>query len=133
MSQNQDTKFTEREIAEKIICSLAKHLGQEIKWVYAAEKTVLTDYYVLCVGRSASHMQSLASYLEEDLAKEGVFAFKTEGKNSAEWILVDFGVVIVHIFSKEANAFYHIDKLFGADAFLPVDDLVNPENDSNSD
>ncbi len=119
----------EREAANLAVKSLAKHLGQDIKLVYVAEKTVLTDYYILCLGRSSAHMQALASSLEDDMAKAGVYARRTEGKNSAEWILVDFDSVIVHIFSREASQFYHMDKLFSEDSFLDIAELLDEEND----
>lgn len=119
----------ERAAANLAVKSLAKHLGQDIKLVYVADKTVLTDYYVFCVGRSSAHMQALASTLEDELAEKGVYARKIEGKNSAEWILADFGSVIVHIFSKQSSEFYHMEKLFPAESFLDIDKLLDPEND----
>ena len=119
----------EREAANLAVKSLAKHLAQDVKLVYVADKTVLTDYYVLCLGRSSTHMQALASSLEDDMAEAGIIARKTEGKNSAEWVLVDFDSVIVHIFSKQAGEFYHMDKLFSADSFLDISELLAPEND----
>lgn len=101
--------------AEKIVNSLYKHMGQQIELIYAADTTVLTDYYVVCRGRSATHMQALAADLDGDMSEAGFPAKRIEGKNGGEWILVDFGSVIVHIFSREGMEFYRFDRLFPAD------------------
>lgn len=111
----EETLFQKTEaypLAESMVRSLYKHLGQHIKLIYVADTTVLTDYYIVCQGRSGTHMQSLASHLDDDMALLGQPAVRIEGKNGSEWILADFGSVIVHIFSREAMDFYKFERLF---------------------
>ena len=116
MEENHQIPQTEAfPLAEQIIKSLYKHMGQQIRLIYAADTTVLTDYYVVCRGRSATHMQALAADLDDDMCEAGSPALRIEGKNGGEWILVDFGTVIVHIFSGEAMEFYRFDRLFPAE------------------
>ena len=109
---------------------LYKKLALGIKLIYAADTTVLTDYYVVGYARSSTHARALAGELERILGEAGVVAKHPEGLDAGEWILVDFGDVIVHIFAKEAGEFYRFERLFKPEAFLDITDIVK-DSDSN--
>ena len=111
-------------VAKAVVTVLYKKLALGIKLIYAANTTVLTDYYVVAYARSATHARALANELERVLGEAGIPPKHPEGLDSGEWILVDAGDVIVHIFSKEAGEFYRFERLFKEDAFLSVSDIV---------
>lgn len=77
---------------------------------------VLSDVFVIATGTSRTHVQSLAEHVEErfreDLSKKPI---RSEGKSEAEWILLDFGDVIVHLFQSSAREYYGLERLW-ADA-----------------
>jgi ribosome-associated protein len=75
------------------------------------ERTVIADYYVICVGRAITHMRALADEAIYRLGLEGVRSLRTEGEDGQDWVLVDFGDVIVHIFSREAREYYNLERL----------------------
>ena len=98
---------------------LSQKLSLDVKLISAGE-SALTDYYVVGYGRSSTHVKALASDVEDELAASGVYARRVEGLNGGEWVLADFGDVIVHVFGKEAHEFYRFERLFKPEAFLPV-------------
>lgn len=114
-------------LAKAAVKILFKKLALGIRLIYAADTTVLTDYYVVAYARSATHARALANELERVLGAAGIPPKHPEGLEGGEWILVDVGDVIVHIFSKEAGEFYRFERLFKEDSFLSVSDIVTDE------
>ena len=112
-------------VAKNAVKTLYKKLALGIKLIYAADTTVLTDYYVVAYGRSATHCRALATELERVMSASGVHAKHPEGLDAGEWILVDFGNVIVHVFSRDAGEFYRFERLFREEAFISIDDIVS--------
>ena len=85
------------------------------------EKSSFADYLVIASGSSERQVNSLVDEVEEQFAKEGLFVKSIEGKNSG-WILMDFGDVIVNIFTKEMREKYNIEKVWGDCSFLDVEE-----------
>lgn len=75
----------------------------------------VTDAFVIASGSSTPHIKALSDYVEEGLSEKGFDPLRIEGYNSAKWILLDYGDVLVHIFSEEARQFYSLEWLW-ADA-----------------
>ena len=78
-------------------------------------KSSLADYMIIATGRSTKHVQSLATQLKEDLKKLTNHEVNLEGLQRGEWVLIDAGDVIVHIFSKDIREFYNLEKIWGMD------------------
>jgi ribosome-associated protein len=77
---------------------------------------VLSDVFVIATGTSRPHVQSLAEHVEEKMLEDlGLKPLRSEGKAEAEWVLLDFGDVIVHLFQAPAREFYGLERLW-ADA-----------------
>lgn len=112
------------DIAKRTIYLLLKKLARDVKLICVRETTVLTDYYVVATGRSANHLRALAADAADELAACGVHLRNLEGADGGEWVLADFGDVILHIFSKEAREFYRFERLFDEKCFLPYGDVV---------
>ena len=75
---------------------------------------VLSDVFVIGTGTSRPHVQSLADYVEEKMRDElGLRPLRSEGRNEAEWVLLDFGDVIVHLFQAAPRDFYGLERLWG--------------------
>jgi ribosome-associated protein len=82
--------------------------------------TTMCDFFVLCHGTSDTHVRGLADYLEEEFKKKHLLAGTVEGYREAEWVLIDLGDVIVHIFSEAAREFYDLERLWGDAPHLEV-------------
>jgi len=79
-------------------------------------KTSIADYMVVASGRSQRHVASIAEDLIRNLKKAGVKNIRSEGARAADWMLIDAGDVIVHVFQPEVRAFYDLEKMWSARA-----------------
>lgn len=111
------------DIAREACRVLLEKLSLDVKLI-SVGASALTDYYVVGYGRSSTHVRALANDLADALAASGVPPLRIEGLDTAEWVLLDFGEIIVHVFGKEAGEFYRFERLFKSEAFLPIDDIV---------
>ena len=113
-------------VAKEVCRLLHQKLSLDVKLISVGE-SALTDYYVVGYGRSSTHVKALANDVADELAASGVYARRTEGLDSADWVLVDLGDVIVHIFGREAGEFYRFERLFKQESFLPLDEVLGKE------
>lgn len=75
---------------------------------------VLSDVFVIATGTSRPHVQALSEHVEEKLEESaGIKPLRVEGQSEAEWVLVDFGDIIVHIFQEASREFYSLERLWG--------------------
>ena len=102
------------ELLRHIIDSLEDGKAEDIMTIDLAGKTTMADYMVIASGRSARQVLSLTDHLEQ--AIPGRIA--VEGKSQGDWVLIDAGDVIVHIFRPEIRAYYNLEKMWGSD-WLP--------------
>ena len=100
-----------KEIAEKAAEILDKKKGKDIKILYVADKTDISDYFVLCSGNSGTHIKTLADEVEYQLGICSVPMLNYEGRGNGTWVLLDYGRVVVHVFSREAREFYKLEKI----------------------
>ena len=121
-SELKDT--TSEILAKEATKVLIEKKGLNIKLFSAGKENPITDYYVNVTGRSSTHVASLADELVYLIGLRGKDALRIEGKRGANWILVDFGDVIVNVFDKEAREFYNFDRLLSADDEINIEDLI---------
>ena len=101
-----------KEIAEAAAQVLDDKKGKDIKIIYVADKTDIADYFVLANGNSNTHIRTLADEVEFKLCEREAEMLSYEGRGNGTWVLLDFGRVVVHVFSREAREFYNLDKLY---------------------
>ena len=111
--------MTSLEIAVAAAKAMDAKKGEEIRVLKVEDLTVLTDYFVLGAGSSSTQVRALADQVEEQLGQAGVKPLRREGMDARSWILLDYGSVIVHVFSEETRRFYDLEHLW-ADA-VPVE------------
>jgi ribosome-associated protein len=80
-----------------------------------ANKSSLADYMVVASGRSHRHVGAIADRLLQDLKKAGLGEVRVEGLPNCDWVLVDAGDVIVHLFRPEVRTFYNLEKMWQAE------------------
>ena len=91
---------------------LDKKKAASVKALRVRDLTVLADYFVIASGTSATHVKSLAEEVEFQLEQQGVKPLRTEGMDARNWIILDYGEVIVHVFYPEARSFYDLEHLW---------------------
>lgn len=102
---------TSRVIAEEIIKVLIRKQARDVVLYDVAESTIVTEHYVICTGRSTTHIRALADEVEYRMGLSGLSPAHIEGRLGGTWILLDFNSVIVHVFSKEDREFYQLERL----------------------
>ena len=107
--------MTPRDIAERIVVTLDNKKGKDIRLLKTEAVTVLADYFVLCTGTGATHLKTLVEEVDKALSEAGEPPLRREGYRGGSWVLLDFGSVIVHLFSEQARSFYDLEHLW-ADA-----------------
>ncbi len=92
--------------------ALADKKGEDIRIIDISEVSVIADYFVIANGTNQNQVKALIDSVEESLAKEGVFAKQREGYTTANWVLLDFQDIIVHVFDRENRLFYDLERIW---------------------
>lgn len=101
----------ENNLLNKIIKLLEDKKAIDLKTMDIKEQSTLADYFIIVSGTSNTHIKALADNVEVELKKENIYPNKIEGYNT-EWILMDYGDVVVHIFIEKERQNYNIEELY---------------------
>ena len=97
---------------KRILSSLTEDKAEDIVQIDLRGKTAIGDYMVICSGRSTRQVSALTEKLSERLKSELGVQTKIEGKDAGDWVLLDTGDVIVHVFRPEVREFYQLEKMW---------------------
>lgn len=114
--------MTNKEYAILAAKTLADKKGQDIVVIDIQGKAAFADYFVICSGTSERQINSLTDDVENAFAKEGLLVKSIEGKQNSGWILMDFGDIIINLFTKEMREKYSIEKVWGDCDFIEVEE-----------
>lgn len=112
-----------REMAKLAVKALEDKKGEEIRIIDISNVSVLADYFIIANGTNRSQVQALSDNVCEMLGRSGVNAKQTEGYETANWILLDFGDVIVHVFDKENRLFYDLERIWRDGRLIEAESL----------
>lgn len=99
-------------MAKLAISALEDKKAEDICVIDISEVSVMADFFLIANGSNRSQIQAMADNVEEVLGKAGYLLRQVEGYNTANWILMDFGDVIIHIFDKENRLFYNLERIW---------------------
>lgn len=99
-------------IAAVAVKALDDKKGEQIKVLKVGEISTLADYFVICTGTSNTHIKTLCDAVDEKIGAIGEPMLHREGHRSGTWVLMDFGCVVVHVFTDEARKFYDLERLW---------------------
>ncbi len=105
-------ELTSEAILASVLESLNENKAEEIVRIDLRGKTAMGDYMVICSGRSSRQVAALAEKVTEDLKADYGVLSKMEGKETGDWVLIDTGDVIVHVFRPEVREFYQLEKMW---------------------
>lgn len=100
-----------------ISATLDEHKAEDIVALDVSDKCSFADYMVVATGRGGRHVSSLADLVVDALKKNGFHYANAEGQETGDWVLIDAGNVIVHIFRPEMRQLYNIEKMWSVSAF----------------
>ena len=102
-----------KEIAVTVAGILDDKKARDIKLLDISALTTIAEYFVICTGGSTTQVKALADNVTEKMDEKGVSPLRCEGYKSCDWILLDYGDVVVHIFKDDMRSFYNLDHLWG--------------------
>ena len=97
--------------------------GEDIKIIDITGISVLADYFIIADGSNPNQVQAMADNVQEVLGKAGCECRQIEGYQNANWILMDNGDIVVHLFDRENRLFYDLEKVWGDGKIVSVEDL----------
>jgi ribosome-associated protein len=100
------------EAAKLAVQALQDKQGGDIRLLKTEELTVLADYFIICTANSTPHVRTLYDEVDKRLSMAGMPPIRREGYRNSNWLLLDFGSLIVHIFQKETREFYNLERLW---------------------
>jgi len=106
------TDTTSETLLAAILSQLSDDKAEEIVEIDLRGKSAIGDYMVICSGRSTRQVAALAEKLVDRLKKDFGRLSRVEGKDAGDWVLIDTGDVIVHIFRPEVREFYQLEKMW---------------------
>ena len=119
--------LTPKEIAYEVTKALDAKKGQNIKLLKIDRVSSLADYFLICTGTSNTHVKTLCDYAEYTLEQLGEQMLSREGHRGNSWELLDYGSIVVHVFTEEARKFYDLERLWADAELVDIRDI----NESN--
>ncbi len=112
--------MTQNEMLAKIIKTLDNKKAEEIKAIKITDLTILADYFIIANGTSTTHTKTLAEEVEYQLSQEGIEPNRTEGYNGSNWVILDYGDIVVHVFYKETRDYYQLERLWSDGEMIDI-------------
>lgn len=113
---------TSEELAKAIAAAAGTKKAQDIVLMKMSEVTLTTDYFVVCSGNTSTQTRAIADAIEEELLKEGIEFNHKEGYREGEWVLLDYGDVVAHVFTRDSREYYALEQLWGDAELTPYED-----------
>lgn len=104
--------MTEQERLKLIVKTLDRKKAEDIRVMEIGNLTIVADYFIIASGTSTTQVKSLADEVDFILGQQGVHVLHTEGYQNANWIVLDYGDLVVHVFHAETRRFYSLERLW---------------------
>ena len=119
--------LTDKQTLEIIIKALDSKRAEDIKLIGIKDLTIVADYFVIADGTSNTQTKALADEVEFQLKQKGIDPIRSEGYQGASWIILDYGNIVVHVFSKETRDYYNLERLWQDGEQIDISDLIIKE------
>ncbi len=116
-----------KEVAYAVTKALDDKKGMDIKLLRITEVSSLADYFLICTGTSNTHVKTLCDHAEYTLEQMGEKLISREGHRGNTWELLDYGSIVVHVFTQEAREFYALERLWADAEAVDIKALIVEE------
>ena len=116
-----------KEVAYEVTKALDEKKGLDIKLLKIDKVSSLADYFLICTGTSNTHVKTLCDYAEFTLDNLGEPMLGREGHRGNAWELLDYGSVVIHVFTEEAREFYSLERLWADAEQVDLKDILLPD------
>ena len=120
-------KMTAKEAAALAVKALDSKMGVDIQLIEITDVSTLADYFLICTGTSNTHVKTLCDTAEYALEQAGETMIGREGHRGNTWELLDFGCVVIHVFTDEARKFYDLERLWADAEQIDLRDIIIEE------
>ena len=119
--------LTAKKVAYEVTKALDEKKGMDIKLLKIDKVSSLADYFLICTGTSSTHVKTLCDYAEYTLEQLGEPMLGREGHRGNSWELLDYGSIVVHVFTQEAREFYSLERLWADAEEINISDIIIAE------
>ena len=119
--------LTAKEVAYEVTKALDSKKGMDIELLRISDVSSLADYFLICTGTSNTHVKTLCDYAEYTLEQLGEPMLGREGHRGNAWELLDFGSIVVHVFTQEAREFYALERLWADAQQVDLSGILLPD------
>ena len=116
--------LTPKQIAYEVTKALDAKKGLNIKLLKIDKISALADYFLICTGTSSTHVRTLCDYAEVTLQDLGEPMLGREGHRGNSWELLDYGSIVIHVFTQEAREFYSLERLWADAEQIDISDII---------
>ena len=116
---------TAKEVAAIAAKALDSKKGIDLRLIEISDISTLADYFLICTGTSNTHVRTLCDAVEEAMDEAGEPMVGREGHRGGTWVVLDFGCVVVHVFTEETRAFYDLERLWQDGKQVSMISLLN--------
>ena len=119
--------LTPKEIAYAVTKALDEKKGMNIKLLKIDRVSSLADYFLICTGTSNTHVKTLCDYAEYTLEQLNEPMLGREGHRGNSWELLDYGTIVIHVFTDEARKFYDLERLWADAEQIDLSEVLLPD------
>ena len=116
-----------KEVAVAVTKALDSKKGRDIKLLKIDKVSSLADHFLICTGTSGTHVKTLCDFAEYTLEQLGETMLGREGHRGNTWELLDYGTIVVHVFTEEARAFYDLERLWADAEQVDISEFIIEE------
>lgn len=116
---------TAKEVAAIAAKALDSKKGIDLRLIEISDISALADYFLICTASSNTHVRTLCDAVEEAMDEAGEPMVGREGHRGGTWVVLDFGCVVVHVFTEETRAFYDLERLWQDGKQVSMISLLN--------
>ncbi|WBL34890.1 ribosome silencing factor [Tepidiforma flava] len=109
----RSSRLSPETLAQRAVDVLSEHKALDIALIDISRTATFTNYFVIATAQSPLQFDALVEYLERDLGPQGIPLRHREGSPESGWVLLDFGDIIVHLFTADQRAYYRLEELWG--------------------
>ena len=112
-----------KEMARKAFKALDDKKAKDVRILDISSVSVLADYFLIASGANKNQVQAMVDNVEEELHKAGFTPKQIEGYQTANWVLLDYGDIIIHVFDEENRLFYDLERIWRDGTLIHAEDL----------
>jgi len=113
---------TIEDMSQAIAKAASDKKARDIVILSMKELTAATDYFIVCSANTGLQARAIADNIEDEMRAQGLEFLHKEGYRSGEWVLLDYGDCVVHVFTEESRQFYNLESLWSAATLKPYED-----------